>query len=164
MVDQALGGIWAIDLSEGNPRLVMQIPAMNDTSGQGNGVNGIRVRGSTLYFNNPSQGTLAQISIDPLTGARTGDASVIATGLSPDDFEIEEEKGYCYIVDSEQGALLRISLKDGTSEVIASGLAGPTTARWKIYGKELYVADTGGYDQWLASNPATPAVVYSISV
>lgn len=166
MVDQALGGIWAIDLLEGNPRLVIQTSAMNDTSGQRNGVNGIRVgrNGSILYFNNPSQGTLASIPIDATTGATTGEASTIATGLSPDDFEIDEEKGFCYIVDSDQGELLKISLEDAKSEAIVSGLAGPTTARWKTFGKELYVATTGGYDQWLSGNPTVPAVVYTVNL
>lgn len=164
MVDQALGGIWAVDIFRGNPKLVITDPTMNDTASQMNGVNGIRVREETLYYNNPSQGILAQISIDPKTGERRGDPEIIASGLSPDDFEIDEQKGFAYIVDPDHSQLLKISLKDGSKEPVADGLAGPTTARWKDYGKSLYVATTGGYDQWTAGNPTVPAVVYEVNV
>lgn len=163
MVDQALGGIWAVDVYRGNPKLVITDPTMNGT-GAPNGVNGIRVRGNTLYYNNPSKGILARIPIDPATGEKRGSPTIIASELSPDDFEIDEQKGFAYIVDPDHSQLLRISLKNGSSEPVADGLAGPTTARWKEYGKSLYVATVGGYDQWLAGDPTVPAVVYSIDI
>lgn len=168
MVDQNLGGIWAVDIFRGNPKLILTDPTMsptfNGSEPQGDGVNGIRVRNGTLYYNNPSQGILARIPIDFRTGEKRGEPSIIASGLSPDDFEIDEQKGFAYIVDPNNSQLLQISLGNGSSQAIADGLAGPTTARWKTYGKTLYVATTGGYDQWLAGNPTVPAMVYEVNV
>ena len=167
MVDQALGGIWGVDLLHGGAKLLFTDISMTDPTSQGNGVNGIRVRGSTLYFNNPSMGTFCRMAIDPSSGHKTGDATVITSGLQPDDFEIDELRGVAYITNGPANQLLKIDLNTGRCEVIVDGLLGPTTARWvdgKNSGKALYVATTGGYPQWLSGNATVGGAVYRVEV
>ena len=157
MVDQNLGGIWGVDVINGGA----------DPNSTANGVNGIRVRGETLYFNNPSIGTFGRIPIDPSSGRKTGDAAVIASGLEPDDFEIDEKEGVAYLTDGPEDTLLKIDLGTGTYEVIAEDLPGPTTARWvsnKEKGKVLYVATVGGYEGWLSGNVTLGGAIYRVTV
>lgn len=59
MVDQALGGIWAVDIVKGGATLVISDEAMQDPSDTSNGVN------------NPSRGTLCSVPIDMSTGKKT---------------------------------------------------------------------------------------------
>jgi hypothetical protein len=95
MVDQVLRGIWAVDMQHGGANHLFTDEGMMDPTSQDNGVNGIRVRGSTLYFNNPRRGTFCRIPINPISGHREGNVKIITAGLEPDDFEIYESRGFC---------------------------------------------------------------------
>ena len=167
MVDQNLGGIWGVDVVHGGAELLFTDESMTDPNAMAGGVNGIRVRDGTLYFNNPSIGTFSRIPIDPSTGRKTGDATVIADGLEPDDFEIDEKKGVAYLTNGPENQLLEINLSDGTYTVAADGLPGPTTARWigtKEKGKVLYVGTVGGYEGWLSGNVTVGGAIYKVTV
>ncbi|KAJ4299319.1 hypothetical protein N0V90_004563 [Kalmusia sp. IMI 367209] len=168
IVDQALGGVWAIDLYSGSINLVIQDDSMADPSNQANGVNGIRVRLGVLYYNNPALGTFARIPIDPRTGKKTGEAEVIASGLEPDDFEIDDRKSVAYLTNGAANTLVKIDLKTGHYDVIVEDLPGPTTARWidpdGAQNEALYVATTGGYPQWLEGNPTVGGAIYKVTL
>ncbi len=167
MVDQALGGIWGVDVFRGGAELLFTDESMMDPNSTGNGVNGIRVRGDTLYFNNPSIGTFSRVTIDPLNGRKAGDATVISSGLEPDDFEIDKQEHFAYLTNGPEDQLLRIDLSTGLYKVIADHLPGPTTARWiskKDWGKALYVATVGGYEEWLSGNVTLGGAIYEVSV
>lgn len=167
MVDQALGGIWGVDVVHGAAELLFTDESMMDPNSTANGVNGIRVRGGTLYFNNPSIGTFSRIPIDPSSGRKAGDATVITSGLEPDDFEIDEKEGFAYLANGPEDQLLKINLSTGTYEVAADGLPGPTTARWiskEEKGKVLYVSTVGGYEGWLSGNVTLGGAIYRVTV
>lgn len=167
IVDQALGGIWAINVIQGGAKLVIQDESMVDPQGQANGVNGIRVRPGVLYFNNPSMGTFGRIRIDPETGEKIGKAQIIASGLQPDDFEIDDCRGVAFLTNGPANTLLEIDLETGNYSVIVQGLAGPTTARWAnglgVECGALFVSTTGGYAQWLDGNPTVGGAIYKVS-
>lgn len=177
MVDQNLGGLWSVDMTRPDAAKFFTDPAMVDSTNSGNGVNGIRVRGNILYFNNPSAGTFARIRIDPRSGRLIGNATIITSGLiAVDDFEIDRPERFAYI--TNDNALLRIDLSNGHYDTIIKGLPGPTTARWTRswdraeygYGQDevpdesLFVATTGGVDQWLSGNPTIPGAIYRVDV
>ncbi|KAJ4350419.1 uncharacterized protein N0V89_009040 [Didymosphaeria variabile] len=169
IVDQALGGIWAISLSNRSPSaLIIKDESMLDPNNTANGVNGIRVRPGILYFNNPALGTFARMPIDPESGVKTGDAKVIASGQEPDDFEIDERRGVAYLTNGPADTLLEVDLETGRYEVVLGGLPGPTTVRWAnghgaLHGA-MYVATTGGYPQWLDGNPTVGGAIYRVLV
>lgn len=147
MVDQALGAIWAVDMLHGGAKLAIQIKAMEDPKSSGNGVNGIRVRNGTLYFNNPSLNTFCSVPIDMESGIKTGDVRVISSNLAGlDDFEIDEERGFAYITRGPQNALVKLRLATGHHHVFAKDLPGPTSTRWADGGQDgcaLYVSTVG---------------------
>lgn len=165
MVDQALGGIWAVDMVKGGATMVIQDEAMQDPQDQGNGVNGIRVRKNTLYFNNPSRGTFCRVPINMETGAAVGQVHTIAKGLELDDFEVDEDRGLVYVTGGSDNTLLKLDLATGHHSVYARDLPGPTSARWTnggVGGCSLYVSTTGGYPQWLNGNATTGGAIYRI--
>ncbi|KAJ9611640.1 hypothetical protein H2200_004824 [Cladophialophora chaetospira] len=123
--------------------------------------------GNTLYFNNPSLGTFARVTMDPSSGRKVGDVNVITSGLGPDHFEIDEQQLSAYMTNPVDKQLLRIGLATGLYDVVADGLPGPTTARWiseKERGKVLYVATGGGVDEGLAQNVTLGGAIYRVSV
>ena len=167
MVDQALGGIWGVDVFHGGAELLFTDESMMDPNSTGNGVNGIRVRGDILYFNNPSIGTFSRIPIDPSSGRKTGKATVITSGLDPDDFEIDEQERFAYLTNGPEDQLLKIDLSTGLYEVVADNLPGPTTARWiskRERGKALYVSTVGGYEGWLSGNVTLGGAIYRVNI
>lgn len=167
MVDQALGGIWAVDVVDGGATLVIQDKAMEDPKQQGNGVNGIRVRKGTLYFNNPSRGTFGSVPIDMRSGRKTGHVRVLATALELDDFEVDEERGIAYVTTGPENALIGLNLATGSHHVVARGLPGPTSARWADQDQHrctLYVSTTGGYPQWLSGSAIVGGAIYKVEV
>lgn len=167
MVDQNLGGIWGVDVVHGGAQLLFTDPKFMDPSNTANGVNGIRVVGNTLYYNNPSVGTFGRVQIDPNTGRKVGAVTVLTTGLDPDDFEIDDQQKFAYITNGPENQLLQIDLKTGAKKVFASNLPGPTSARWissKDKGKVLYVSTTGGIDQWISGHVTLGGAFYKVVV
>lgn len=166
LVDQALGGIWAVDIETGTSNLTFQDASMVDPEGHANGVNGIRVRPGVLYFNNPALRMLARIPIDPWTGVKTGEAEIIARGFDPDDFEIDDCNGVAYITEQVTDALLKVDFQTGQYEAVVKDLPGPTSARWArkegAEGGVLYVSTMGGLKQWIDGNVTIGGAVYKV--
>jgi hypothetical protein len=166
MVDQALGGIWSVDILHGGASLVIKDKSMYGPDGSG--VNGIRVREGVLYFNNPSRGTFCSVPIDMETGEKRGNVRVIASDLpAEDDFEVDETRGIAYITNGPENNLLKLDIQTGEHTVLARGLPGPTSARWTNGGQcgsALYVSTTGGYPQWLNGNATVGGAIYKVDV
>ncbi|KAI0146257.1 hypothetical protein GGR57DRAFT_290471 [Xylariaceae sp. FL1272] len=165
IADSFLGGIWSVDAHSGASRLLFTDDSMAPSETIGTGVNGIRVvpdsESATLYFTNSALGTLSKMRINSCTGAKTGNASVIASGLSgPDDFALDcvERSRFAYLANGAADQVLKMDLNSGESSVVAS-LPGPTSLRWseadeygQRMGKEsvLYVSTIGGLAQYIA--------------
>ena len=167
IVDQALGGIWGVDVRRGGAELLFTDEDMMDPNSSGQGVNGLRVVDDNLYFNNPSIGTFSCVTIDPASGRKVGNVTVMSSGLEPDDFEIDEQQRFAYLTNGPENQLLKIDLRTGLYDVVVSDLPGPTTARWiseKERGKVLYVATTGGEEAWISGNVTLGGAVYRVSV
>lgn len=167
MVDQNLGGIWGVDTFAGGAKMLFTDETMMDPTGKGGGVNGIRVVGDTLYFNNPSRGTFGRVTVDPVTGCKVGNVTIVTSGLGPDDFEIDPQQRFAYISNGLKNQLLKIDLSTGLYTVIVEGLTGPTTARWisqEERGKVLYVGTSGGVEAWLSGNVTQGGSVYRVTV
>ncbi|KAK3063889.1 hypothetical protein LTS18_011955 [Coniosporium uncinatum] len=166
MADSLLGGIWRLDVDSGARTLLFTDPAMAPTATVSTGINGIRIRPSILYFTNSALGTFNSIPIDPQSGNKTGPAIVIATGFAgPDDFEVDLGCGAAYLANGALNQLLRVSIANGTSSVIAD-VPGPTSARWaRSWGKEqLYVSTIGGLLQYVTGNVTVGGAVYGFEL
>lgn len=165
MADSFKGGIWSLDISTGKTKLLFTDPSMAGTAQAQNDINGIRVRHDRLYFINSAQGTFNRIPIDPMTGAKRGNATVIATGLAaPDDFEIDDKKGVAYLCNGLLDQVLKIDLSSGKSQILV-GIPGPTSVRWSVGERQkntLYASTIGGLMQYIERNVTIGGVVYSI--
>lgn len=168
MADSYKGGIWSLNLKNHSEKaLLFTDPSMNGTATVANGINGIRVRGSSLYFTNSALGTFNVVPIDPATGEKAGEARVVAEGLAaPDDFEVDEKGGVAYVCNGFVNQVVRIGLKSGEMEVVVD-VPGPTSVRFGhgVGGKEkVYVSTIGGLLQYVEHNITVGGAVYEIEV
>jgi hypothetical protein len=160
--DSILGGIWTLNVHTGAHSLTIRDPTM---SGNGSvGINGVRVRPGELWFDNSVKGTLNRIPIDLNTGEATGEAVTVATGLNPDDFELDliPRPRKAYVANAVSNELAEVDVIDGTTSVLAGGppgiaFSGPTSARWGKTARDrrrgsLYVSTIGGLQQYLEGN------------
>lgn len=169
MADSYKGGIWSLNLQDPNKTsFLFSDLSMNGTAAVANGINGLRVRGSSLYFTNSALGTFNVIPIDPATAMKAGEARVIASGLAaPDDFEVDEGRGVAYVCNGFVDQVVRIGLESGEMEVVGE-VPGPTSVR---YGpgvgekdRKVYVSTIGGLMQYVEHNITVGGAVYEIEV
>lgn len=129
IADSSKGRIWSLNVWTGDNELLFTDLSMAGTATIPTGINGIRVRYNQLYFTNSAMGTFNVIPLDPKTGVRTGNATVISTGLlGPDDFEFDSPKGVAYVCNEAANQLLSIP-PDGSQIAVVAELPGPTSAR-----------------------------------
>jgi hypothetical protein len=146
MADSFKGGIWRLNMFTGEKALIFTDPSMAGTAKAQNGINGIRVRPGELYFINSALGTMNCVPIDPATGAKCGNATIIADGLAaPDDFEIDDGEGVRYLCNGFLNQVLKSKLASGHSDVLVE-LPGPTSVRWGSVrqAKRLFASTIGG--------------------
>lgn len=152
--DSTLGVVWAIDITTGVSRIVIQDPLMAPTPAFPQlGINGIRLFSNhTLYFTNSAQTLLATIPIN-LDGTAAGPAKKIASapkGTFFDDFALNGH-GDAFL-STQAGDSVAEVRRDGTTEIIAgvvntTEIAEPTSAqfgRTKDDRDVLYVTTAGG--------------------
>ena len=169
IADSYLGGIWSLNVYTGLNRLLFTDRSMKPTKKVATGINGLRVRQGSLYFTNSAKGTFNRLPIDPTTGGKTGNAEVIASGLSgPDDLEIDAEAGVAYVCNGAANEVLRVSLNGGETQVVAK-IPGPTSVRWTVNRghvsrKDLYISDVGGLLQYVEQNVTLGGAVYGIEL
>lgn len=168
IADSFKGGIWLLNIWTGATSLLFTDLSMSAHVADSTGINGIRVRHGELYFTNSALATFNRIPIDPHTGMKTGNATVIASGLSgPDDFEVDLRRGVAYVCNGIADELLGIPLGGGQVDLVAS-LTGPTSARWAdgsgIEGPKLYVSTVGNEPQYVENNVTVGGAVYEVEV
>ncbi|CAM6097037.1 unnamed protein product [Calypogeia fissa] len=127
------------------------LPVANATSQFG--VNGIKVRKGYLYYTNTNQGLMCRVPIST-TGTTTGTVEVLATGLMPDDFDLDRD-GRPWIAQNTAN-VVSVLLKNGTVVTVAGAkdqttVAGVSSCMFRFHGGGigshsdlLYCTTTGG--------------------
>ena len=158
IADSAKGLIFVVDLRTGTSSVAISDPLLATTERLLVGVNGIKIRGHTLYFANSAQKLLAKIDIDLRTGAPRGPGTVIAHSLpNPpdlgyDDFAVSSRNGgVAYVTNGPGNFIERVDLKTGQQSIVAGDvdsteIAEPTAAAFGRNGREdvLFVTTAGG--------------------
>lgn len=152
------GVVWIVDTLTGASRIVLSDPLMAPTASTTDyaiGINGIKLRGSTLYFTNSAQALFAKIRIHP-NGTAAGAAEVIARaspGTTYDDFALDG-RGDAFLVTAQGNSIEEVG-RAGEPPVIVAGnvnstdIAEPTAAqfgRTRADGDVLYVTTAGGLE------------------
>ncbi|CAM6120992.1 unnamed protein product [Calypogeia fissa] len=156
IADCVLGAVWIMNVKTGNYSIAIQVPAMDAVSTEPLpiGINGIKVWGGYLYFTNSDHGTMCRVPIST-SGMATGAVEVLATGLTPDDFDLDgKHRPWIAQLDAN---VVSVLLKNGTV-VNAAGakdqltVAGATSC---VFGRNsdgkgrshlLYCTTSGGID------------------
>lgn len=155
LADPAQGVIFSVDLRTKVSKIAISDPFLAGTASLPVGVNGLKIRGSTLYFTNTAQNLLGAIPISLSTGVARGPASVISRGLPPglgyDDFALGKE-GVAYVANAGGDFVERVDLKTGKQSILAgkyntTEIAEPTSvALGRGEGEgTLFVTTAGGY-------------------
>ena len=150
MSDTIQGVLYLVDLNTSTATIAITDPLFKPTAKLPSGINGIKLRGSTLYFTNVAQSIFGRVPIDLRTGQARGPASVIAHALYPsagyDDFALV--RGDAYVANSVGNFIERIDLGSGRQSVVAGDInstevAQPTSAALGRDGT-LFVTTGGG--------------------
>ena len=154
VADSTKGVVWATNIETGESRIAISDPLMLPTPAFALGVNGIHLRGQTLYFTNSALSLFAKIPIHP-DGTAAGSAVNIShapTDASYDDFAINEHGDDAFLVTGPGNSLEEVGL-GGQPQVIVAGnlnsteLAEPTSAAFGRGEGErgvVYVTTGGG--------------------
>jgi streptogramin lyase len=149
IADSVVGSMWEVNVKTRSYKLGVQIPelARLGAAQQPVGVNRIKVHDGYLYFTNLGKGTLGRVLVNTVSGAVTGPANVLVSGIQPDDFTIGRG-GSAWIVQSVINTL-SVLLRDGTVvDVLGSAneltIGGPTAS---LFGKkdQLFCTTNGGF-------------------
>ena len=153
VADTTKGVVWATDIHTGVSRVAINDPLMAPSASFPIGVNGLRLRGSTLYFTNTVQSLFAKVSINA-NGTAVGKAVGISHspgGGSYDDFALDSN-GNAFLGTNGGNSIEKVGLK-GEPQVIVAGnvnsteIAEPTSAQFGRTVKDrrtLYVTTGGG--------------------
>lgn len=167
--DSFRGLVWAIDVLTGASRILLSDPLMaplapplsNPPADNATGIDGIKIRGHTLYFTNFAQAILAKIDIHP-DGSARGAAQVVAhapPGMSYDDF-VFDARGDTFLATGRGNSIDEVG-RAGRPQVIVAGdinsttIAEPTAAqfgRTLADRKVLYVTTAGGLNSPVNGN------------
>ena len=156
--DAFQGLVYIIDTATGDVIAPLSDPLFDPSPDGAFGVNGVEVKGSTLYFTNGFQNVFGKIPIDPVTGIAKHPASVIARALPPakgyDDFAISPHGDAAYVANPGGNFIEKIDLKTGKQVIVAgkvnsTEISGPTSAAFgrkgngKVKERVLYVTTSG---------------------
>lgn len=160
--DSLKGVVWAVDTPTGASRIVLSDPLMapvtTPTTDPNHiiGINGIKLRGSTLYFTNTAQALFAQIAIHP-NGTALRAAETIAhspPGTTYDDFALDT-RGDAFLTTAQGNTIEEVG-KGGVERrgiiagnVNSTEIAEPTAARFGRTVEDtnvLYVTTGGGLE------------------
>lgn len=136
--DSALGCIWSWRLG-GEPEVWRADPRFAPASLPGiPGLNGLRIRGQTLWTVNSSSGVLYRLSLE------TPEITAVARDLPGDGFDLASD-GSIYVATHPFNTVERVA-PDGDRTVIADaslGVVGPTDV-WALSDGSLLVVQDGG--------------------
>ncbi|KAL2839106.1 hypothetical protein BJY01DRAFT_257824 [Aspergillus pseudoustus] len=137
--DSLVGGIVRINLETA----VADKPLSGDAFGYG--INGLKYRAPYLYYTNTIEGVFGRVAVDPVTGAPTGEAEVIASGeilVGVDDFTLAYWTEAAFVANFYKNTVVRIDIEQGTAEVVVEDIPAPTSAAFGTSGG-LYIATSG---------------------
>ncbi|KAL0258216.1 hypothetical protein SLS55_007389 [Diplodia seriata] len=150
--DSQAGVVYRVDIATGEYELVLDDATMKPPSNASIpiGVNGIRILGGYLYYQNLFAKLFCRVAIDSTTGKPTGPYETLATNAYADDFAITDQ-AVAYAANGFENEILKITTA-GSVEVVAGSLTstlveGATSA---MFGKTsqdssvLYVTTGGG--------------------
>jgi hypothetical protein len=149
IADSALSAVWNLNIKTGASSIAIQNPQLGPTSSFPLGINGLHVRGKTLYFTNSAQGTYASLPITQ-QGTSAGSISIHASSPSSapgdkyDDFALDH-KGNAWIA-YHPDSVVEVTTC-GEQNVIAGGavFGSPTSAIFGVGTNHctLYVVTAG---------------------
>jgi len=121
--DTMKGVIWSVDIRTGESGVLLKSSLVKKIPNLSLGINGIHLRGSTLYTTNTADG-IAKIPIDTRTGRQIGRAEMIDEKIPGyDDFAISPSGDALYIANQIVHGINRVDLvRPGPRVVVAGGL------------------------------------------
>ncbi|KAL3490290.1 hypothetical protein BJX62DRAFT_225992 [Aspergillus germanicus] len=137
--DTIVGGIVRINIETGVADKILSGDAFAA------GINGLKYRAPYLYYTNTLEGIFARIAIDPVTGAPTSEAELIASGevlVGADDFALAYWTDAAFVTNFEKNTVVRVDIDAGTAEVVVEDIPAPTSAAFGTSGG-LYVVTSG---------------------
>lgn len=158
LADSVAGAIYKLNVRTGVVTTVIDEPALKGTATIVIGVHKLRIRGSTLYFDNSGLETFAKIPIHA-DGTAAGPIVTISTGINSNGFDFDP-KGDAFFTENTPNALGYVPVAGGQQTILAgvpledaSKLPGPQSCefgRTPFDFETLYLTTTGG----LASDPS----------
>ena len=148
--DSFVGAIWSLNIFTGEVGEPIQSATMQPTTPPTNGIpfgiNGLKVKGRTVYYNNYDTGIqyryLANADATP-----AGPVETFVTGLTgADDFEFDVY-GNTYLTRNYAGSALQFISADGKVSKAIAGLKGPTSLQWGRTAADntvVYITSDGG--------------------
>ncbi|KIW06517.1 uncharacterized protein PV09_02951 [Verruconis gallopava] len=146
--DTKLGAVVRFDLRSNSSEVAIKDDTMVGLPlDLGAGINGIRARNSTIYYNNSIRGIFCRLEEDTRSGDAIGSAHVVADGLGfLDDLAIgRDQDDPSYLMQYLAGSVVQVQA-NGSSAVVADGLDFPSSAQFGRTledGNRLYVTSTG---------------------
>ncbi|KAL8825594.1 MAG: hypothetical protein Q9170_007738 [Blastenia crenularia] len=162
LADSALGAVWKLNVrTAAITKVISDDPLLKPKPGSvpQNGINGLHIRNSVLYFTNSNLETFNSVPINA-DGTAKGPAETIASGIAADDFALDA-KGQAYITVNAENEMAKVKVPGGETTVLAgspedtSTIAGPTAAafgRGLIDKTSLYISSSGGIAGYISGN------------
>ncbi|MEV6330696.1 hypothetical protein [Streptomyces sp. NPDC051909] len=138
--DSALGTVWSLPVSGGEPTAWATGTALEPTPELGFGANGLKVHNGAVWVSNSARGTLLRIPVGPEPDRAAGPVETRATGLTfIDDFAFTGH-GDTVLAALIQANRLELVRPDGTHKTVLTatdGLDNPTSVA--VHAKKVYV-------------------------
>jgi hypothetical protein len=121
-----------------------------------------------VYYTSTAQTLFARVAVNPLSHKPTGPPEVVAPGIAPDDFCLDEDAGVAYLTTHTGNTIVRVPLDGAATSVVAGDpfteqLVGPSSAVWARgpgdYGRVAYVTTDGGYTAIEYSRQGTDGII-----
>ncbi|PGG99672.1 hypothetical protein AJ79_08446 [Helicocarpus griseus UAMH5409] len=147
VADSFAGCVWAVDIATGAVTKSIDDESMKVRGGAiPISVNGVLARGGTLYYTNMGQRNFLSIPLND-DGTAAGNATVIASDIGGDDFEIDAV-GTAYITTYTDNTLFRVSaageLMTSILDFQLNGLTAAHFGRTADDERTLYVVTNEG--------------------
>jgi hypothetical protein len=166
LADSVAGLIWRVDLRVGRGNATAGVWLRHETMrcDPGSalvlpqpGIKGVRYAARTgyLYYTSMARKLFMRVPVDPGSHDPAGVPECIASGITADDFCLDEEADVAYLTARQQNNIERVPLQaDGIARLVVAGepfdeqLVGPSSAAWGRrpgdYGRIAYVTTDGG--------------------
>lgn len=171
IADSGAGAVYSLNVDTGAVRKVIADPLMAPTAGANpaTGINGVKVRGQTLYFSNTDQTLLGKVALNADGSAAGAATAVVRNATGADDFQLDTLGNLFIAGDSElrfhgvqEGA-------GGPPDVVSTSslLAGSTAVEFGRLPTDLasvYVSTNGGQAQYFTKVFTDPGKIVKVDV